>query len=450
MTFHDGEPPVALVQLPFPNQEEPLPVLAKYYQLYAQEYRQFFPEYQLNEGDLWEAPLWIAHMDGAIGRNDTVFVDLSRLPFDSDACYRAVREAIDSDHILFFSPLISNLALTSEVSHRLLEDGYYTVVGGNVTEFASTQDFTVIYSGLARAGIYQEILSRRQQIAIPVVLGRKQQLLGYHPRYRLLHTFHKRVPLVRISASHGCLFACTFCGDAWSRQLHEVEYEQLMAEFAEIRHSFPETRLVYIGDKPFGQSPTSIKNLQAVLRPEYGYRVIVQTHVTMIDSWLIDAMHQLGVEVVEMGFETASSSTLRELKKLGGSDMYHNALEQLHQAGIKVVLNVLGGLPNETNTTHQETLSFLEASADLVWLHNLYNFVPYPKTPLYPTIRSRIIDWDFNNWREDKPVVFTPYNQSREQSWEQFLSLVSCATKLVEQRVATNAVATDTDVEVTL
>jgi hypothetical protein len=118
--------------------------------------------------------------------------------------------------------------------------------------------------------------------------------------------------------------------------------------------------------------------------------------------------------------------------------MYHNALEQLHRAGIKVVLNVLGGLPNETNATHQETLSFLEASADLVWLHNLYNFVPYPKTPLYPTIRSRIIDWDFNNWREDKPVVFTPYNQSREQSWEQFLNLVSCATRLVEQRVATN------------
>jgi uncharacterized radical SAM superfamily protein len=447
MPYDGNERPVALIQLPFPNQEDPLLILVEYYHLYAQEYQRFFPEYQLNDGDLWEAPLWIAHMDGAINRNDTQFLDLSRCDFDVDTCYKAVRYAIGPDHLLFFSPLISNLTLTAAISRRLLQDGYHTVIGGNVTDFANTQDFTVIYSGLARAGIYQNILSKQQQITIPVVLGRKQQSLGYHPRYRLLHAFNQRVPLVRISGSHGCLFACTFCGDAWSRQLHEVEYEHLAAEVAEIRRFFPQTRLIYVGDKTFGQSQASVKNLQAVLLPEYGYRVIVQTHVTMINPWLIDTMHELGVEVVEMGFETANSPILREMKKIGGIDKYNHALEQLYDANFKVVLNVLGGLPNETSVTYQETIRFLEASANLVWLYNLYNFVPYPKTPLYPLIRPRIIDWDFNNWREDKPVVFTPYHQSREQSWEQFLGLVSCATKLVRCRLNTETTTADTQAE---
>ncbi|HEU5228861.1 MAG TPA: hypothetical protein VFU49_13680, partial [Ktedonobacteraceae bacterium] len=93
--------------------------------------------------------------------------------------------------------------------------------------------------------------------------------------------------------------------------------------------------------------------------------------------------------------------------------------------------NVLGGLPNETRESQQRTLDFLEKTAHFVWLYNLYNFVPYPKTPLFPMIRDRIVDWNFQNWREDGPVVFTPFNQSREEAWEHFLRLVDVSTNLI-------------------
>ncbi len=436
-TAETRTPPVALVQLPFPSQSDPLPVLTRYYDIYMQEYRRLFPQYALQPGDLWEAPLWIAHMDGAIGRDDTVFVDLSRHPFQAEACARALLQKLDRTYLIFLSPLAQNFALAGEISRIVMGAGYRTVVGGNMADLASPEDFSLIYTGIARAGVYEQILRQSTGwLGERPVPGRKQKHLGYYPRYRLLSAFQKRVPLVRVNASHGCLFACTFCGDAWTKQLHLVERQHLQAELEEIRQTFPETRLLYIGDKTFGQSKEAVENLRAVLDPAFGYRLIVQTHVTMITPWLLDVMKELGVEVVEVGFETASSGILRELKKVGGEERFLQAFQHMNEWGFHVILNVLGGLPNETRESQGQTLRFLEESADLVWLYNLYNFVPYPKTPLFPLIRSRIVDWDFQNWREDMPVVFTPYHQSREEAWAHFLRLVELATQLILKRTA--------------
>jgi radical SAM superfamily enzyme YgiQ (UPF0313 family) len=210
-----------------------------------------------------------------------------------------------------------------------------------------------------------------------------------------------------------------------------VSPDLLAAEVDEIRRVFPSTRLLYIGDKTFGQSPEAIANLGRVIRPEYGFRLIVQTHVSMVTPELADTMIALGVEVVEIGFETASSTVLEELRKHGGARAYQRAIALLHARGLHVILNVLGGLPNESPDSQRETLAFMEEASNEVWLYNLYNFVPYPKTPLFPLLRSRIVEWDFQQWREDRPVVYEPYHQSRAQAWEHFLELVELATRLI-------------------
>ncbi|MDR6224749.1 B12-binding domain-containing radical SAM protein [Desmospora profundinema] len=433
--MNNRQQPVAFVQLPFPSQEDPLPQLFKYYNLYQRKFNTLFPEYQLNEGDLWELPLWIAHMDGAVGRDDSILVDASKVPFQTETCIEKIIETADPSYILFFSPLTQNFDLAKDVSRRLRKMGYKTVVGGNMADLAKLEDFTWMHTGLARERIYQEMMEKPEggRIGTPVKVGKNQIPLGYRPRYRLLSSFRDKVPLLRFSASHGCLFTCTFCGDAWTKQLHEVEKELLKEELEELRSTFPSTKLIYIGDKTFGQSKKAVENLKEIIHPGYGYRLIVQTHVLVVDEWLMDTMEQLGVEVVEVGFETADSTVLKEISKRRKPDVFINVLEQLKDRGFHCVLNVLGGLPNETVESQKKTIDFLYETKDLVWLYNLYNFVPYPKTPLFPIIRDRIIDWNFKNWREDKPVVFEPYHQSRNESWEHFLRLIETCSELLEK-----------------
>ena len=256
--------------------------------------------------------------------------------------------------------------------------------------------------------------------------------IRWAPRYDLLGGFAKRVPLLRLNASHGCLYACAFCGDSWSRKLHVVERELLAGEVDRLAELYPETRLIYVGDKTFGQSPEAVRNLRAVFATRPGYRFIVQTHVRVVDEALVETMQELGVVVVELGFETADEQLLHEVGKAnGGEGRVGAALALLRDANLRVVLDILGGLPTERRESHAKVVKFIEDSSDLVWLYNLYNFVPYPLTPLFPRLRDRIFDWNYENWREDAPPVFEPFHLSRAQSWELFLEKVACAHRAV-------------------
>jgi radical SAM superfamily enzyme YgiQ (UPF0313 family) len=301
---------------------------------------------------------------------------------------------------------------------------------------ASAEDFTWIVPHKFGAETYASLLSGRpgllQSHKIP---GLHQPPLDYRPNYRLLSGFRSRVPLLRINASHGCLFACTFCGDAWSRELHVVGVANLRAELEELRELFPDARLVYVGDKTFGQSPAAVGALSEALGDHPDLKLVVQTHVMMVKSRLLNVLSELPVIVAELGFETGSASVLASVAKgRRSSEDVTAALRALQSVGIKPVLNVLGGLPEETSETHTATREFLETYADLVWLFNLYNFVPYPLTPLFEQLRPRIHDWDFANWREDRPVVFNPYHQSVADSWDQFRALIDVCTGIVAGR----------------
>lgn len=428
--------PVYLVQLPFPSQADPDPVLAAYYAEHWRLFQQLVPGYGVGEGDLWEAPLWVAHLDGAIGREDTRLLDLSRSPAEVDACLKAIEQQTPANADLYLSPLAQNFDLAIGIGRALLGTGRRTVVGGNMARLAQPGDFDVIYQGQAKAGLRAQIDGQDQNVVGTwPQRGANKAAAGFRPRYRLLRSFGQRVPLVRLNASHGCLLACSFCGDGWSRQLHVVPGDDLAEELEEIEATFPDLRCIYIGDKTFGQSRPAVENLIRVLGSRRGrYALIVQTHVSAIDDWLLDAMDRLGVRIVEMGFETVDTDVLRQVRKTGGAQQYRKAIDSLHRHGKAVFLNVMGGLPQQTEAAHEATLAFLSEVAEYVHAHNLYNFVPYPETPLFESLKPRIVDWNFGNWREDRPVVFEPYILSRERAWEQFLELFALCTRLGRAR----------------
>jgi hypothetical protein len=429
----------ALVQLPFPSTTTGEDALARYYESYAERYREEFPEFFVPDADLWELPLWIAHLSGiltALGWEHDI-VDLSRTAVDTDACVDAVCAATRPHDWLLFSPLAQNFGLALAVSRRLRGQGRRTAIGGNMAALATEDDATQVIRGIATPEVVADALGTAP-LPATIRLGRtgpsdRRGTIGWRPRYDLLTGFATRVPLLRLNASHGCLFACAFCGDNWSRKLYLAEPASLAAEVDDFAELFPDTRLVYVGDKTFGQSPEAVRNLLNVFATRPGYDFIVQTHASVVDEALVEAMLQLGVRVVEMGFESADDEALREVHKpRGGVGHTREVLRLLRDAGLRVVLNLLGGLPGERRRSHAESTSFIEDTTDLVWLYNLYNFVPYPLTPLFATLRERIFDWDYAHWREDAPPVFEPFHMSPQQSWESFLEKVECAHRVIK------------------
>ena len=98
---------------------------------------------------------------------------------------------------------------------------------------------------------------------------------------------------------------------------------------------------------------------------------------------------------------------------------------------------MLSGLPEETELDHLATVDFIRKSRSNVWLYNLYNFVPYPMTTQYLRIKSRIVDWNFSNWREDGPPVFDPFHVTRQESFNFFVNKVEVAHKMIRSNIAT-------------
>lgn len=430
---------VHIVQLPFPSQAAPHPAVAAYYQDYARIYARELPGYFLPEGGLWELPLWVAHLAGmldALGQ-EARFIDLSTTASAPDACAAALLGRTRSGDHLLMSPLAQNLDLAVDVCRKLSAAGRRPILGGNMAPILSGDPDWRLHLGQATTAS----LARCLETGGEVVEG-GGAAVDWKPAYRLLSHYRGAVPLLRLNASHGCLHNCQFCGDAWSRSLKVVPPEILDHEVGEFERRFPETRLIYIGDKTFGQSQEAVQNLLRTFSARPSFRFIVQTHVLSVKDALIDQMIQLGTVVVELGFESASAQLLRDNGKNHRSEGYfRDVVRRLADRGLHVVLNVLSGLPGETEADHDATCDFMSAAADDVWLFNLYNFVPYPMTPLFRQLRPRIVDWHFANWREDAPPVFTPYHGSRAESFDLFLAKVEVAHGIIAPRAGAGTAA---------
>jgi radical SAM superfamily enzyme YgiQ (UPF0313 family) len=145
-------------------------------------------------------------------------------------------------------------------------------------------------------------------------------------------------------------------------------------------------------------------------------------------------MKELGVIAAEVGFESGSKELLADSHKTSVPEtQYLKNIDRIRSAGIEVILNVLGGLPQERAEDHESTIRLMRRWSEHVFLYNLYNFVPYPLTPVFESLRERITDWNFEHWREDAPPVFVPYHQTIEQSWNRFLEKVEVAHELVRR-----------------
>lgn len=432
-----------IVQLPFPSTRNPDVRLSDYYEDYDRRFRAHIPEYFIPADGLWEMPLWVAHLTALLDTAgiDSTFRDLSKTSADAESCGEPLIEGTVPGDLVLLSPLAQNFQLALDIANRLEAAGRRVVLGGNMAPLAPKGAVHFVHRGQLDATFVRRLAAPPAgsggDSERPTVRGLSAERIGWAPDYRHLNGYGGNVPLLRVNASHGCLYECSFCGDAWSKQLVLVEKTALEAEVEELSTRFPDTRLVYIGDKTFGQSKEAVRNLLEVFRDRPGYRFIVQTHVMQVRDWVIEAMLELGVTAVELGFESADSQMLKRLGKLSrGLDDYTKKIHALSDAGLKVVLNMMGGLDEETEEAHAQTIEWMEANSSALWLFNLYNFVPYPLTPDFPRLRERIFNWNFADWREDTPVVYRPRHVAPERSWELFQEKIAAAHRIVRMPAA--------------
>src|SRR5579862_1856569 len=151
---------IFIVQLPFPSTSNAHPDLVNYYKTYGYKLSSVLSDFYIPSDDLWEMPLWVAHLAGqleALGYRPA-FLDLSRAAQCAEACAAAILNEVPVGGTVLLSPLAQNFDLARAVSKTLLAEGRRSILGGNMATLAEAGDASFIYRGIADAGLLNSVL----------------------------------------------------------------------------------------------------------------------------------------------------------------------------------------------------------------------------------------------------------------------------------------------------
>lgn len=213
--------------------------------------------------------------------------------------------------------------------------------------------------------------------------------------------------IARLSLSTGCRHHCKFC--VVPDDVVKTPSQDVYPQADEIcRLNSP---LIYLNDKTFGQCenfwrlPTLFGYIARNMSATFDGFIIQTTAVQLMrldDDFLLAS----GVRYVELGVESYNDSVLQPLCKPTSEYHIDAATKKLRRLGIKLIPNLVIGLPGETAATYNRTLNWLNENADVVSHINVYNLVVYADAELADEIEFTDKDTDENSvgksWHTDK------------------------------------------------
>lgn len=186
----------------------------------------------------------------------------------------------------------------------------------------------------------------------------------------------------RLQLSTGCLHKCGFC--SMPRVIVETTPEgaqQQIKSFGDLKY-----RLVYLNDKTFGQADnyTDLVKINKQLQeqnPQFeGF--IIQTTASQMLKFTPEFLRDSGIKYVELGVESYNDLILHPLHKPANEAIIDKATDVIRKAGMKLIPNIIVGLPDETAATYAKTQDYLKRNIDVISHVNVNNLGLYKDTEL--------------------------------------------------------------------
>lgn len=192
-----------------------------------------------------------------------------------------------------------------------------------------------------------------------------------------------RRPYTFIIPSRGCYHRCIFCQvkDYYGNKLRFRSISNIMEEVGEIIDRFGIKDIEIFSDNFTLDRSFVIDFCEGILKNGFKIRWMANSRVDAVDEKLLGLMKKAGCVGVSFGIESCSSTILENAKKDTTVEDIRNAVKWTKEKGIKVLAQMIIGLPGETKETIRETVrTLIELDPDFVQ----FNFaIPYPNTEFY-------------------------------------------------------------------
>lgn len=227
----------------------------------------------------------------------------------------------------------------------------------------------------------------------------------------------------RISFTNGCANNCKFC--TVDKGIYEIDHRIINEQitFAKFNLQNNLEKLIYIGDKTFGQHIDCLTNLEKVIKAIPDAKFIIQTTAKFASGVeFVNKLSQLNVFAVEIGVETFNDDLLKWLNKGTSCDEIERAVLTLNDKNIKIIPNIIVGLPNENTTHRQNTLYFVRTYSDLIYYLNIYNLAVYEDNQVKLKI-NKCEDGDRSELQINKSFYTDQRNKENEMFMENLIKL---------------------------
>jgi radical SAM superfamily enzyme YgiQ (UPF0313 family) len=187
-------------------------------------------------------------------------------------------------------------------------------------------------------------------------------------RYYLFHT-------LPIMFNRGCLRRCVFCNTmvTW-RKCRFRSAENIYKEMVYQIKNYPYLRKFEVDDTALNLNLKELLKLCDLiirngLKIDWGGSAII--HLGM-DFALLKKMSQAGCSSLGYGLESGSQKVIGSMRKGFKIEDAQRIIRDTHNAGIKVILNIIIGFPNETEYDFQQTMDFIKKNREYIF------FVAFP------------------------------------------------------------------------
>ncbi len=205
--------------------------------------------------------------------------------------------------------------------------------------------------------------------------------------------FRRDIKITRsmnIISSRGCPFSCRYCYHLFGRSNFRYRsVENVVAEIEILVDRYGVDFIGFVDDNMMASETRMSAFCDLMEKKRFPITWGCHGRVNNAKPELLHRMAETGCVWIGYGIESGSQKILHTMNKKTTVENAKQAIRNTRTAGIYPNTTFIFGYPGETRKTIQETIDFKK---DLEIECGSFFATPYPETPLYNQIRSRIHD----------------------------------------------------------
>jgi anaerobic magnesium-protoporphyrin IX monomethyl ester cyclase len=238
-----------------------------------------------------------------------------------------------------------------------------------------------------------------------------------------------------VMTSRGCPYKCTFCSTVrhWGQSHRFFSPEYVVSEVEDLVHKWGAEHVIIFDDLFIGKT-VRLREIQAELQKRGlidAVHFTVSARANQIKEANIEALRDLNIRTLTMGFESAAPRVLDYLgKNAVKPETLQHCVDLCKSVGINVAPSFIIGSPCETRDDLKMTFDFILDNLDVLSALVIGPLMVLPATPIWDDAEKRnLIDDKLTgvvlepvDLEDDKKFFFEKYiymneHMSREEFW---------------------------------